>query len=246
MKVSIITISYNSEKTIEQTLKAVKNQTYPHIEHIIIDGNSTDQTLKTCNKYTHISKILSEPDKGVYDAFNKGIKLATGDLIGFLNSDDVFADNTAIETIVRAFDADLDCVYGNLNYINSKGNIIRKWRSKTFTNGAFKKAWMPAHPTFYCKRDVYNRVGSYDESFRIAGDFELMLRFFEKEKIRSKFINKVLVNMLEGGISNQGLKSKMEILKEEFRAFKKNKILINKLSYVLFKTAKIKEFFLNS
>jgi glycosyltransferase involved in cell wall biosynthesis len=246
MKVSIITISFNSEKTIEQTLKAVKNQTYPHIEHIIIDGNSTDQTLKTCNKYTHISKILSEPDKGVYDAFNKGIKLATGDLIGFLNSDDVFADNTAIETIVRAFDADLDCVYGNLNYINSKGNIIRKWRSKTFTNGAFKKAWMPAHPTFYCKRDVYNRVGSYDESFRIAGDFELMLRFFEKEKIRSQFINKVLVNMLEGGISNQGLKSKMEILKEEFRAFKKNKILINKLSYVLFKTAKIKEFFLNS
>jgi glycosyltransferase involved in cell wall biosynthesis len=246
MKVSIITISFNSEKTIEQTLKAVKNQTYPHIEHIIIDGNSTDQTLKTCNKYTHISKILSEPDKGVYDAFNKGIKLATGDLIGFLNSDDVFADNTAIETIVRAFDEDLDCVYGNLNYINSKGNIIRKWRSKTFTNGAFKKAWMPAHPTFYCKRDVYNRVGSYDESFRIAGDFELMLRFFEKEKIRSQFINKVLVNMLEGGISNQGLKSKMEILKEEFRAFKKNKILINKLRYVLFKIAKIKEFFLNS
>tara|TARA_B100001059_G_C17806037_1_gene569199 strand:+ start:373 stop:1104 length:732 start_codon:yes stop_codon:yes gene_type:complete len=243
LKISIITITYNSESTILDTLKSIKSQKFSNYNHIIIDGNSTDKTLDICKKFSPKAKIISENDKGVYDAFNKGLRYAKGDIVGFLNSDDVFYDKNVLQAIFDAFDNKTDAVFGNLDYVGRGGRIIRKWRSRPFKKGSFQKGWMPPHPTFYCKRKVYDELGFYDDSFKIAGDFELMLRFFEKNNIRTKLIYKTLIKMREGGLSNSGLRSKINILKEEFRAFEQNQINISKLEYIINKSFKIKEYF---
>lgn len=242
MKISIITISFNSAKTIEATLNSVLNQTYKNIQHIIIDGNSSDQSVQICKKFAHVSKIISEEDSGVYNAFNKGLEIANGDLVGFLNSDDTFYNNNSLQTIVDGFKKGIDAVHGNLKFYNHKNKVVRNWISKPFEKGAFKKGWMPAHPTFYCRKNIYNKYGNYNELFKIAGDFELMLRFIETKNIKTMFIDKNLVKMKAGGISNSGFISKIKILKEEFFAFDLNKISLNKFSYLINKTVKIKEF----
>ena len=242
MKISIITISFNSENSISETFKSVKNQSYNQYEYLIIDGGSKDRTLTIAKEQNHISKIVSEPDKGIYDAINKGIKNSTGEIIGFLNSDDTFYDENSLKHIADAFDKDTDCVFGDLIYTDKDENIKRIWKGSEFKKGAFNKGWMPAHPTFYCRRSVYEKLGLYDDSFKIAGDFELMLRFLEKYNIRSKYIPKTLVKMKVGGVSNNGFKSKLNILKEEFRAFDQNGMDLNKLFYILYKARKIKEF----
>ena len=242
MKISIITISYNSENSILQTLQSVKNQSFKDYEYLLIDGGSKDETLTIAKKQYHIFKIVSEPDNGIYDAINKGIKNSTGEIIGFLNSDDSFYDENSLQHIYNAFDDNIDCVFGDLIYTDINENIKRVWKGSEFKKGAFKKGWMPAHPTFYCRRRVYEKLGLYDDSFKIAGDFELMLRFLEKHNIRSKYIPRTLVNMKIGGASNDGIKSKLDILNEEFKAFNQNDISINKLSYIFHKSKKIKEF----
>ena len=242
MKFSITTISFNSENTISETLKSVKNQSFKDYEYLLIDGESIDGTLSIAKEQDHISKIVSEADKGIYDALNKGIKNSTGEIIGILNSDDTFYDENSLQYIADAFDKDTDCVFGDLIYTDKNEKVKRVWKGSAFKKGAFKKGWMPAHPTFYCRRSVYEKYGLYDDSFKIAGDFELMLRFLEKHNIRSKYIPKTLVNMKVGGASNNGFKSKLDILKEEFSAFKQNKISVNKLSYIYQKAKKIKEF----
>lgn len=245
MKVSIITISFNTENTIAKTLKSVANQSYESIEHIIVDGGSKDNTLEICNSFSHISKIISEPDNGVYDAFNKGLNLATGDVVGFLNADDVFYDNNSVHEIVNAFSkSNTDIVYGNLDYINEYGKVIRKWTSKPYEAGLVKKAWMPAHPTFYCKKQVYIQLGGYNDNFKIGGDFELCLRFLEVHKVPSFYLNKKLVKMLVGGISNNGLKSKWIIYREELKAFKLNGINVNSVLFLIYKFTKITQFYI--
>tara|TARA_X000000368_G_scaffold49457_1_gene35266 strand:- start:7418 stop:8164 length:747 start_codon:yes stop_codon:yes gene_type:complete len=243
LKISIITISFNAKATIEKTLKSVANQSYNNIEHIIVDGGSKDNTIDICNSFSHITKTISEPDKGIYDAFNKGLNIATGDIIGFLNADDIFYNKNSIQDIVDAFNQNrVDIVYGNLEYINGKGRVIRNWISKSYKKGLIKQAWMPAHPTFYCKKDIYKNLGGYNDSFKIAGDFELCLRFLEINNIPSFYLDKKLVKMLTGGISNSGLKSKWVIYKEEIKAFKINNISINPSLFFLYKFKKIKQF----
>ena len=241
-RISVITISFNSENTISKTFQSVKNQSFNNYEYLLIDGGSKDGTLNIAKEQDHISKIVSEPDKGIYDAINKGIKNSSAEIIGFINSDDTFYDENSLQYIIDAFDEDKDCVFGDLIYTDKNENIKRVWKGSAFKKGAFKKGWMPAHPTFYCRRSVYEKLGLYDDSFKIAGDFELMLRFLEKHNIRSKYIPKTLVNMKVGGASNNGLKSKLDIVKEEFRAFNQNEISVNKLAYIFHKAKKIKEF----
>lgn len=239
--ISIITISYNSVNTISDTLKSIESQLMQDFEYIIVDGGSTDGTLEIINNCSRVDKLISEPDNGIYDAFNKGINNSTGDIIGFLNSDDVFYDQNSLKIINDSFDENIDCVFGDLVYKNSRGRVTRIWKGSPFKKGSFKSSWMPAHPTFYCKKENYKKNGLYNDDYIIAGDFELMLRFFEKYDIKSKYIPKTLVNMRTGGISNQSIKNKFRILFEEFRAFKENKIELNKVMYLLSKISKIKE-----
>ena len=241
-KVSIITISYNSENTISETLKSIKSQSFKDFEHIIIDGGSTDKTISIIEKANISNKVISEKDKGIYDAFNKGIINSKGDIIGFLNSDDTFYSKNSLKEIEESFNENIDCVFGNLVYTNSRNKITRIWKGSRFLKDSFKKSWMPAHPTFYCKRNIYHKYGFYDESFRIAGDFDLMMRFLEKHNVSSRYINNTLVKMRSGGISNRSLMDKLHIIEEEFKAFKNNNIKVNKIYYLFQKAKKIKEF----
>lgn len=223
MKISIITVSYNSANTIAKTIKSIENQTYQDIEYIIIDGASTDHTLTIVNKYSHVvTKVFSEKDKGLYYAMNKGIKLSTGDVIGILNSDDFYKNKFVIQKIANEFEIkDVDMVYGNIDYINKDEKIVRFWKSNKFKS--FKKGWHPPHPSLFVKKTIYEKYGFFDTDFKIAADFELMLRFFERHSVQSSYLNDTIVTMSVGGVSNTFtgiLKGRSEIMK----AFKKNKI----------------------
>lgn len=245
MKISLITATYNSSATIADCIKSVIEQKHNDIEHLIIDGGSKDNTLEIIKSMPNrVTKIISEPDHGIYDAMNKGILLATGDIVGLLNSDDQFYSNTVLATINQCFESmDIDCTYGKLVYSNKYGKVTRTWKSKPFQSGLFGKSWTPAHPTFYCKRELYENYGLYKTDYKIAADVELMLRFLEVHQVKSYFIDEFLVNMLEGGVSNQGIQSTMTITKELQRAFRENKLKFNLPKYLFHKGLKIKEFF---
>ncbi|QHP57711.1 glycosyltransferase family 2 protein [Pectobacterium carotovorum] len=228
MKVSIITATYNSAKTISDTLESLNAQTYPDIEYIIIDGGSKDNTLSLIkSSCSRVSVVVSEPDKGIYDALNKGILSATGDIIGFLHSDDFFAYPDAVKDIVDAMhESNADAVYGDLNYISSTDNdvIVRKWVSGGFDINKMKLGWMPPHPTFYMKRSCYQRFGSFDLSYRISADYDSLLRYLWINKITVKYIPKVIINMRVGGMSNRSLSNMIMKTKEDVKAMKSNKL----------------------
>ncbi|MFN1835377.1 glycosyltransferase family 2 protein [Balneola sp. MJW-20] len=244
MKISVITISFNSEATMGKTIESIRGQNYSDIEHIVVDGGSSDRTLDIIQDNENItSKWISEPDDGIYDAMNKGIRLATGDVIGFLNSDDRYYDEYVVQNIADAFiKYDCDCTYGNLVYSNDQGKITRVWDSRSYEPGLFRKSWTPAHPTFYCKQSVYEQYDLYKTDYEIAADVELMFRYLNVHGIRSHFIDRRLVNMLEGGVSNQGLQSTITITKEMSRAFKENGLKLNIPKYLFYKGLKMKEF----
>lgn len=244
MKVSIITPAFNSAGTIKKCIESVNRQTWPFIEQIIIDGGSTDRTLELiCSVPNRVSTTISEPDQGIYDAINKGIGYASGDIIGILNSDDVYADEHSVGKIVLAFQVHKpDCTYGNLIFTDADGKVVRKWQSKPFVDGLFQKSWTPAHPTFYAKRDIYLLHGLYKTDYKIAADVELMLRLLEIHKIKSHFINETLVNMHYGGVSTRGLMSTLTITKEMKRAFRENRMDLNLVRYLWHKLYKIREF----
>lgn len=231
MKVSIITVCFNSAETIEDTIKSVLGQGYKNIEYIIIDGGSTDGTLDILTKYqSRISKCISEPDNGIYDAMNKGAKLATGEILGFLNSGDIYASETVIRQIVKSIQThNADCCYGNLEYVaeNNPNKTVRRWISQPYQDGLFKKGWHPPHPTFFAKKSVFDKYGGFDLSYDIGADYELMLRFLKKYGIKSCYIPNVLVKMRSGGKSNKNLWQIIKANIECFRAWKKNGLNIS-------------------
>jgi len=226
MKLSIITAVYNNVRTIEDCIRSVLSQTHPDIEYIVIDGGSRDGTVDLIKKHQGcIAKFVSEPDKGMYDALNKGIGMASGDVIGFLHADDLYADTTVIETVAANMAVHgVDSCYGDLLYVQKENTerTIRYWRSCPYKEGSFQRGWMPPHPTFFVRKKVYEEHGVFDTSFRIAADYELMLRFVEKCRISTAYIPAVLVKMRMGGASNRSIRNLMIKTGEDYRAWTVN------------------------
>lgn len=232
MKVSIITTTYNSAKTVADTLRSVVSQTYIHIEHIIIDGASKDDTLKIVSQYPSVSKVISEPDKGIYDAMNKGIQLATGDIIGILNSDDFYTNNEVVSLIVSNFkNNNIDSTFADIAFVNPNNlnKIVRRYSSAYFTPKLFGYGFMPAHPSFFVKRSIYEKYGYFKTDYKIAADYELVLRFLYSNKISYKYIPQVIVKMRTGGASNRNILSNILLNQEIMRACKENNLNTNYL-----------------
>ena len=226
MKISIITIAYNSAETIEDTIQSVISQDYTDVEYIIIDGASKDATMDVVDRYRdQIAVVVSEPDQGIYDAMNKGVARATGEIVGILNSDDFYADNTVLSNVVARFnESGAEAVYADLVYVerDNPDKVVRYWKSKPYKPGMFRKGWMPAHPTFFLKNECYRTHGTYSTELRSAADYELMLRMLEKHKISAVHLPRVLTKMRVGGQSNVSLKNRIRANKEDRRAWKMN------------------------
>lgn len=234
MKVSIITVAYNAEKTIEDSIKSILNQSYADIEYIIVDGCSKDNTTDIIKKYEPKFegriKWISEKDKGIYDAMNKGIRMATGDIIGILNSDDFLTSNDIIYTINNNFELyNPDAIYGDVHFVNDidLNKTTRYYSSKIFKRGLMRLGFMPAHPSFYMRRECFDKFGLYKTNYKIAADFEFLLRTIYIGKIRTRYIAKDFVTMRTGGASTSGIRSHKLIMKEHLRAFKENNIYSN-------------------
>lgn len=242
MKISIITACYNSENTIEDTIKSVLSQAHKDFEHIIIDGGSKDRTMDIVQRYNKQYgkklKYVSEKDKGIYDAMNKGVKMATGDIIGILNSDDVYASKQTLSIINRTLEKDkYDGCYANLLYMDEKlEKPIRDWKTKT---GKIKSGWMPAHPTFYVKKKIYDDVGLYNLKYKIVSDFDFMIRVCANKKYHFKYIDKCLIHMRLGGASSNGINGYIKNIKEAKQVLKDNGYKFSSIIIIkrFFKTA---------
>ncbi|HCA83157.1 MAG TPA: glycosyl transferase [Flavobacteriales bacterium] len=226
MKVSIITVCYNSAATIGDAIQSVVSQNHPDIEHIIIDGGSGDDTLKIINQYkNNIAHLVSEPDKGIYDAMNKGIALASGEIVGILNSDDLYADENVVRDVIALFQKEnCEGVYADLVYVDRENTskINRYWKAGTYKKGAFRKGWMPPHPTFFVKRSVYGRLGNFTTALKSAADYEIMLRFIHKHEISLVYLPRVIVRMRAGGKSNVSLRNRIRANREDKQAWVMN------------------------
>ena len=245
MKVSIITVCLNSSSTIDCAMQSVFKQNHEDIEYIIVDGGSSDGTLAILETHKNrISSFISEPDNGIYDAMNKGIALATGDIIGILNADDFYADSNVISTVASVFENDnFDCCYGDLEYVDfhDTNKMVRRWTSQVFTQGLFRKGFHPPHPTFFARKKLYDKYGYYDTTLSISADYELMLRFFEKNEVRSEYIPNVLVKMRSGGVSNKNF---FQILKANIqccKAWAKNDLKVSPLTILRKPLSKISQ-----
>jgi glycosyltransferase involved in cell wall biosynthesis len=247
MKVSIITATYNSEATIAMCVNSVLSQTYSNIEYIIVDGKSTDDTLKILKVLTANATnvfLSSEPDQGIYDALNKGIEKAAGDIIGFLHSDDFLTDHKVIELIAQSFvNQNADGIYGDLHYVSSDSpdKIIRNWISEPFNLKLLKRGWMPAHPTLYLKKELYDTYGKFNLQYKIAADYDFILRIFKQEHLCFYYLPKTIVKMRTGGASNRSLKNIVQKTKEDYRAVKVNNTG-NWLTILLKNVTKLKQF----
>lgn len=227
MKISIITATYNSGTTLRDTIESVMNQNYTDYEMLIIDGGSSDNTKEIVDKFVPRFqgrlKWFSGKDKGLYDAMNKGIERASGDVIGILNSDDFYANENVLNTIANGI-KDVDAVYGDLVFVNPENtdHIVRQWIGSQHQPGAFMRGWHPAHPTFYARKDLFDRLGRFDISFDVSADFELMFRFLEKGQAKSRYIPHTFVKMRIGGESTGSVKKIIQGNKNVLRAFSKN------------------------
>ncbi len=239
MKISVVTVCLNAQSLIEQTIRSVLSQTDADLEHIIIDGHSTDRTMDVVNRYrSRLATIVSQPDGGIYDAMNKGIGLSRGDAIGFLNAGDYFADDGVIDRIARALSS-ADCCYGDLEFYDPIDPVktVRKWKSQPYEHSLFVKGWHPPHPTFFAKKKLFEQYGVFDTNYNISADYDLMLRFLKKNNVSSTYIPHVLVRMRNGGVSNRNLKQIVKANIECLGAWKKYglkanpMIIVRKLAY---------------
>lgn len=236
MTLSIITATYNSAATVRDTFESILSQTYHDIEYIVVDGASTDGTVDIIHEYeprfNGRMHWISEADKGIYDAMNKGLAMATGDVVGILNSDDFYTSNDILQTVVDVMQHNqVDAVYGDVHYVSPDdlSKCVRYYSSKPFKRGWMRMGFMPAHPSFYCKREVYKKYGTFDLSFKVAADFENLLRLIFMSRIRMAYIEKDFVTMRTGGASTSGWRSHWQITKDHLRALRKNHIYSNVL-----------------
>ena len=230
MKISLITVCFNAEKTIEKTIQSVLSQDYPNIEYIVIDGLSKDGTMDIVNKYKNsIAIVRSEKDKGMYDGINKGINFATGEVVGTLNADDVFASNTIVSEIAHSFLAkpNIDSIIGDISFTNENGKQIRYYSSAQWHPGRFVWGFMPAHPGFYCKKKIFEKLGNYRTDFDIAADYELLIRFFNVNGLEYLYLPLLMVKMNLGGKSTSGYKSTKKINQEIKKACRLNHLYTN-------------------
>ncbi|MCO7023772.1 glycosyltransferase [Vibrio paracholerae] len=246
MKVSIITATYNSSETIIDTLKSLEQQSYPDIEYIIVDGASKDNTLDVVRQNcTRVSKIISEPDKGIYDALNKGIQAATGDIIGFLHSDDLFAYPDAVADMVATLEKNQSqAAYADLAYVSKDDTdkMVRLWTSGDYQQNKMLNGWMPPHPTFYMRRELYLSLGLFDLGFKIAADYDSLLRYLWSNKVSMSYLPKVLIKMRVGGASNRNLSNIYKKTCEDIQALKNNKVFWPKALFIK-NFSKVPQFF---
>jgi glycosyltransferase len=211
VKISVVTITFNSAATIADTLLSVGAQSHPEVEHIIVDGNSTDATADIVRRHgSRVAQFVSERDEGIYDAMNKGLARATGELVGFLNADDVYADENVLADVASAAaDIGVDAVYGDLEYVraNDMSRVVRRWRSGAFSRGKLRFGWMPPHPSLYVRRELVKNLGGFDSGLRVAGDYDFAVRYFGSPAFKAKYLNRVLVRMRMGGASNGSLRA---------------------------------------
>lgn len=230
--ISIITSTYNSQDTIARTIESVLTQTYKDIEYIIVDGSSSDDTIEIIRKYEPLfegrMRCVSEPDNGIYDAFNKGIKMANGDIVGILNSDDHFTANDILECVVNNIDG-YDAVYADVHFEKpeNKGQTVRYYSSGMFRPFWLRFGFMPAHPSFYVRKDIYDKVGLYSLDYKIASDFEMMVRMFHNHHIKAKYVKRDFVTMLTGGMSTRSYRNRLLITKEDVKACRSNGLYTN-------------------
>ena len=247
MKISIITACYNSAATIEGTIKSVLSQDHPDVEYIIVDGASKDNTLQVVDRYRdRIAKIISEKDQGIYDAINKGIAAATGEVIGLLHSDDIYANDEVLSRVTKLFgEKKSDSVYADLHYVNKDdiSKVVRYWHSGEYYDGIFKKGWMPPHPTFFLKRSCYEKFGVYNLEMKTAADYELMLRMLHRYKVSTAYLPEVIVKMRVGGKSNVTLGSRIKANRDDKRAWKLNGLKPGLFTLILKPLSKISQFF---
>ena len=225
MKISIITPTFNSAATLRDTLDSIGGQDYLHVEHLIVDGGSGDDTLAIAGHYPRVSRIVSEPDEGLYDAMNKGIALATGDVIGILNSDDFYTHSKVLSRVAALFElTGADALYGDLEYVDAIDNqrIVRRWKSRPYQPGLFLRGWMPPHPTFFVRRRVYEQFGAFNTLLRFSADYELILRFLYRHRVSACYLPEVMVRMRTGGHSNASLGNRIRANREDRLAWRLN------------------------
>ena len=246
MKLSIITVTLNRCDTLRDALESVLGQTIP-VEYIIVDGGSTDGTLELLAAYgDRIARVISEPDEGIYDAMNKGIRAATGDIIGILNADDVYRHDKVLERVLGVFDEKgVDSAYGDLEYVDPLEihKVVRSWRSGSFLPGDFLLGWMPPHPTFFVKKVFYEKYGLYRADFASAGDYEMMVRLLYKHRITAAYLPEVLVRMRVGGISNRNIWRRLAANREDRKAWKVNGLRAPFYTTILKPLRKVGQFF---